>query len=242
MRRLSAHTLAVLYVPLLGECLQTVSQVSPIYLKRQVLCANVYHRSRVNGTFFLYPQKHVLCPRISPDRSQIGLGLDWVGLESLTRDASPKDCWTSFPTDYFSTVESNWSVPLVQSWSVSQWNLWWWTKRWVWFFIQNLSNLQSFNFWNATSWKCSLKNNCIRSCLIEHQFFPWFQDQYRPKIPRLDVSSILCACIVRDVVQRSQYILGLCDFHFLDQQIRRTLFVFFSNFDLQVPSPLLIME
>ena len=27
-----------------------------------------------------------------PDRSQIGLGLDWVGLESLTRGASPKDC------------------------------------------------------------------------------------------------------------------------------------------------------
>ena len=26
------------------------------------------------------------------DQSQIGLGLDWVGLESLTRDASPKDC------------------------------------------------------------------------------------------------------------------------------------------------------
>ena len=27
-----------------------------------------------------------------PDRSQIGLGLDWVGLESLTRGASPQDC------------------------------------------------------------------------------------------------------------------------------------------------------
>ena len=26
------------------------------------------------------------------DRSQIGLGLDWVGLENLTRGASPKDC------------------------------------------------------------------------------------------------------------------------------------------------------
>ena len=27
-----------------------------------------------------------------PDRSQIGLGLDWVGLERLTCGASPKDC------------------------------------------------------------------------------------------------------------------------------------------------------
>ena len=27
-----------------------------------------------------------------PDRSQIGLGLDWVGLEKLTCGASPKNC------------------------------------------------------------------------------------------------------------------------------------------------------
>ena len=27
-----------------------------------------------------------------PDRSQIGLGLDWVGLENSARGASPKDC------------------------------------------------------------------------------------------------------------------------------------------------------
>ena len=33
-----------------------------------------------------------------PDRSQIGLGLDWVGLESLTRGASPKDYRASFQT------------------------------------------------------------------------------------------------------------------------------------------------
>ena len=37
------------------------------------------------------------------------------------------------------------------------------------------------------------------------------------------------------VVQRSQCIQGLCDFHLLDQQARRTPFVFCSNFDLQVP-------
>ena len=43
-----------------------------------------------------------------------------------------------------------------------------------------------------------------------------------------------CARIARDVVQRSQYIQGLCDFHFLDQQARRTPFVFCSNSDLQV--------
>ena len=33
-------------------------------------------------------------------------------------------------------------------------------------------NLQSTNFWNATSSKCSMKINCIRSCLTECQSFP----------------------------------------------------------------------
>ena len=51
-----------------------------------------------------------------PVRSQIGLGLDWVGLEDSARGASPKDCWTSFPTGCCSTVEPDWSFPLVQLW------------------------------------------------------------------------------------------------------------------------------
>ena len=54
----------------------------------------------------------------------------------------------------------------------------------------------------------------------------------QPKIPRLGASSMHCARIALDVVQRSQYIQGLCDFHLLDQQARRTLFVFCSNSDL----------
>ena len=41
---------------------------------------------------FPYPQKTRSVTSGFPDRSQIGLGLDWVGLESLTRGASPKDC------------------------------------------------------------------------------------------------------------------------------------------------------
>ena len=55
------------------ECLQT-SQVSLFYLKNQVLLANVYHRSLVNGTFFPFPQNHVLCPQVSPFDHR----LDWV--------------------------------------------------------------------------------------------------------------------------------------------------------------------
>ena len=64
----------------------------PVYLKSQVLCANVNHRSLVNGTFFPLSTKTRSVSSGFPDRSQIGLGLDWVGLESLTRGASPKDC------------------------------------------------------------------------------------------------------------------------------------------------------
>ena len=55
--------------------------VSLFYLKSQVLCANVYHRSLVNKTFFLYPQKHVLCPQVSPRSitDWFGFGLGWFG-------------------------------------------------------------------------------------------------------------------------------------------------------------------
>ena len=102
-----------------------------------------------------------------PDRSQIGLGLDWVGLESLTACASPKHCWASFPTGCCSTVEPNWSFPLVQLWSCfneifgggrgDKCRLSYKTSP-----VFNLST-----FGNAIGWKCSLKNDCILSCLIE---------------------------------------------------------------------------
>ena len=51
---------------------------------------------------------------------------------------------------------------------VFQRDLWWWTRRQILPFIQFLSRFQSFNFYNTMGWKCSLKNNCVRSCLIEH--------------------------------------------------------------------------
>ena len=43
------------------------------------------------------------------------------------------------------------------------------------------------------------------------------QDQYQPDIPRLDAFSMRYASIARDVVQRSQYIQGLCALHLWDQ-------------------------
>ena len=48
-----------------------------------------------------------------PVRSSMGLG-NRVGLENPARNASPSDCWTSFPTGWCSTVEPDWSFPLIQ--------------------------------------------------------------------------------------------------------------------------------
>ena len=78
-----------------------------------------------------------------------------------------------------------------------------------------------------------MKDNCIRLSLTECQSLSNRKININPKIPRLDVSSMHCARISLDVVQRSQYIQDLCDLHFLDQQTRRTPFVFCSNLNLQ---------
>ena len=118
---------------------------------------------------------------------------------------------------------------------VFQRDLRWWTRRQILPFIQFLSISQSFSSYNAICWKCSLKNNCVRSCLIEPQsFFDNSQINIDPKIQYLDVSSMHFASIVHDAVQSSQYFLDLCDFRLLDQQARRTQIVFCSNSDLQV--------
>ena len=60
------------------------------------------------------------------------------------------------------------------------------------------------------------------------------QDRCRPNIPRLDVSSMHCARIVLDVVQRSQYVQDLHDLCLLDQWARRIPSVSCLNSDLQV--------
>ena len=84
------------------ECLQTVSHVSLSYLKSQVLCANVYHRSLVNGTFFLFPQKHVLCPQVSP----IDHRVDWVWIGLVWK------AWHVVPLQ--KTVERVFKLAVVQ--------------------------------------------------------------------------------------------------------------------------------
>ena len=48
----------------------------------------------------------------------------------------------------------------------------WWRPRWhVYFFVYDFSSFHPNNFRNTTSWKCFLKDDCIRSSLIEFQSF-----------------------------------------------------------------------
>ena len=82
----------------------------PVYQNNQVLLASTYQQSLVSRTCFLAPQ-------VSPFDQQLDWVWDWVGLEDSARGVSPKDCWTSFPTGWCSTVEPDWSFPLVQLWS-----------------------------------------------------------------------------------------------------------------------------
>ena len=130
---------------------------------------------------------------------------------------------------------TRWIISFCPIAIVFQRDLRWWTKRQILSFIQFLSISQSFNSYNAICWKCSLKNNCVRSCLIEPQsFFDDSKINIDPKIPYLDVSSMHFASIVHDAVQSGRYTLDLCGLLFLDQQARRTQIVFCSNSDLQV--------
>ena len=117
---------------------------------------------------------------------------------------------------------------------VPQRDLRWWTRQ-ILPFIQfsPFSNLSALT--NAICWKCSLKNNCVRSCLIKLQSF--FDDsmininpEYRILMPFPSVLHVSCMTRYRS----SRYALDLCGLLFLDQQARRTQIVFCSNFDLQV--------
>ena len=47
--------------------------------------------------------------------------------------------------------------------------------------IFEFSSLQSHNFWNTIRWKCSLKDDCIRSSLIECQSFSNRKININPK-------------------------------------------------------------
>ena len=111
---------------------------------------------------------------------------------------------------------------------VPQRDLRWWTRRQILPLIQCFSAFQSFTSHNATCWKYPLKDDCVRSCLIELQSY--FDDS---KI-NINPESKCFARIGHDAAKNNRYFLDLCDFRLLDQQARRTQIVFCLNFDLQV--------
>ena len=76
----------------------------------------------------------------------------------------------------------------------------------------------------------------MHSIVFDRMSIPFeSQDQYPTKMLRLDVSSMHCARIVLDVVQRSQYVQDPCDFLSLGPIERKnTVCLLLKNLDLKV--------
>ena len=135
----------------------------------------------------------------------MGLG-NWVWLGRTRLKCFSKRLLNEFP---------NWSMfnckTLIFSFTpieiVFQRDLWWWTRRQILPFIQFLSRFFNLStFYNTIGWKCSLKNNCVRSCLIEHYSFFDSKINIDPKYSHLDVSSIaLCMYRARRGAEKSIY-------------------------------------
>ena len=167
-----------------------------------------------------------------PDRSQIGFGIGWVSWENVAcLETSPRDCRTTFPSGCWSTVEPNGTSPLVQSWRNE-------------IFGGGRGDMYDFSFKTApVSILTTLEYNelevflegWLHSIESDRMLIPlWSQDQYQPRIRRLDVSSMRCASIVHDVVHSSQFVQDLCALCLWDQQAKRILSVSCLNSDLQV--------
>ena len=128
----------------------------------QTLTNNLLRKER-----FSFLHKNTFCvhkfPRSITD--WIGFGLGWFGKFS-TRCFS-KRLFNEFPNWLLFNCRTRLIIPFSPIVIVFQWDLWWWSRRQISSFIQHFSSFQSFNFWNTMGWKCPLKNNCIRSCLIE---------------------------------------------------------------------------
>ena len=108
------------------------------------------------------------------------------------------------------------------------------------FHVTDFPSFQSNNFWNAISWKCFLKDDCIRSSLTECQSFLNRKIDVDPMYPVL----MSLPCIVPGIAHRR----GCMQINFIrigvtfvprirSQKEEEILSVSCSNFDLQVPIP-----
>ena len=66
------------------------------------------------------------------------------------------------------------------------------------------------NFWDTISWECVVKDDCVRSCLIEIKSFLLSKLFFDPIHSVLDVFSTFSACTMQDVVRLSQFHTDLC--------------------------------
>ena len=159
---------------LLALCASLLPQVSSrsivIFHDAIVFIFHKFPRSIWRTNFLLATYQQSLGSPSFPVSIINWFGLGWLGRTSL-------NCFSKWLLNWFSNwLMFNCRTRLIISFGpieiVFQRDLWWWSRRHVWFLIQNFSSLQSHNFWNTISWKCSLKNNCVRSSLIECQSLP----------------------------------------------------------------------
>ena len=153
----------------------------------------------------------------------VWIRLAWVGTFGLLNNFS---IWSlsNFWTQFFHPV-------------MFQRNLWR-RPRWrLYLLVYDFSSFHPTNIRNSISWECFVKNDCVRSCLIELQSFLLSKVDVDP-IHRI-LMSLPCfmhvLCKTRYIPSRScQDPYGFCP---SDPQAKRILSVCCSNFDLQVSIP-----
>ena len=87
-----------------------------------------------------------------------------------------------------------------------------------------------------------MKNDSVRSCLMELQSFPQSKIDVNPNTPYFDVSSILCACIVQDAVLPSRSYQDPCVLYSIGFTSRKNTVCLLLNFCPPGINPELMME
>ena len=169
-------------------------------------------------------------PSAAPIKVSLSANPDWLKTERLENNLRPcGKCWLNnskilFPEEddegvfilpaldarsptlssgCWSTVEPNRTFPLVQSWSCRNEIFGGGGGDMYDFSYKTSPVFQSHNFWHTISWKCSLKDNCIRSSVIECQSFSNRKINIEPKYRVLmflpSTVQVLCSTWYREV-------------------------------------------
>ena len=165
---------------------------------------------------------HNGCPVLSSS----GFGFGWFDWELL-------NCWTTCPAcGRWATSEPN---------SFIQWSLketFGGGRGHIKTFSYIISRIHHMNFRDTISWECFVKNDSVRSCLIELQSFLQSKVDVDP-IHRIlmFLPCFVHVSIVQDALLTSQSCQDPSGFCPWNPQAERILSVCFSNFDLQVSIP-----